>query len=265
MPPAQQPQMYPTAQNNDAVMAAIQSLKADITSEIDTRLQAQQQAFEERLKPVDTISQTLEEARKAQAEAQQRQQQQDPQVYQPKSWEQIRQDAANDAYERMKQEQTQREQQEQRTRELSAQEEAELEGDIDRQLSQLEKNGYLPPVGNPNDFNDPGVATRRELLQYAKYTGSPELIPLADSLAQLHKNNMVFDAQTQSFKDATGTTTPLPGKFAPVGNSSTHGPSGFSGPTQAEIHNMSMDELTQLATVRGYGPVPQTAYNETGF
>lgn len=261
-----QPQQpYVPPQNNDAVMAAIQSLKTDITNEIDSRLQAQQEAFEERLKPVDSISQTLEEARKAQAEAQQRQQQQNSQTYQPKTWDQVRQDAANDAYERMRQEREQERQQEERTRQLTAQEEAELEGDIDRQLATLEKNGYLPPVGNPNDFNDPGVATRRELLQYAKYTGSPELVPLAESLSQLHKNNMVFDAQTQSFKDATGTTTPLPGKFAPVGNSSTNAPSGWSGPSQAEIHNMSMDELTQLAQTRGYGPIPTTSYNETGF
>lgn len=262
MPPAQG---QPLQGNNDAVLSAIQSLKTDITSEMDKRLQEQQAAFDERLKPVDGIQQTLEEARRNQQEALERQQQQQQGQYAPKTWDQVRQDAANDAYERMKKEQETQRQQEQRSRELTVQEEAELEAGIDRQLAELERGGYLPHVGNPNDYNDPGVATRRELLAAASYMGTPELDKVADTLAQMHKNNLVFDARTKTYVDATGTVTPLPGKFAPVGNSSTNAPSGWNGPSQAEIHNMSMDELTQLAQTRGYGPVPDTSHTETGF
>lgn len=262
MPPVQG---QPQPQNNDAVLQAIQSLRGDITAEMDKRFQEQQSTLEERFKPVNDIQQTLEEARKNQQELVQRQQQQQQGNWQPKSWDEVVQKGAETAYERMERERQEREQTATRERELTAREEAELEADIDRQLSVLEQNGYLPKVSNPNDYNDPGVATRRELLGAASYMGTPELDKVANTLTEMHKNNLVFDVQTKTYKDATGTVTPLPGKFAPVGNSSTHAPSGWSGPSAGEIHNMNMDELTQLAQMRGYGPVPTSTMNETGF
>lgn len=260
MQPAQQP-----AQNNDQLLQAIQALRTDLTADIDKRFQEQQSTFEERLKPVESIQETLDKARQQQEEALQRQQQQQQGAYKPQTWEQIRQDAANDAITKFRQEQEAKEAEERRTHELTAQEEAELERDIDNQLANLEKNGYLPRVGNPNDYNDPGVATRRELLAAAEYMGSPELDKVAVTLAQMHRSNMVFDPQTKTYRDATGTTTPLPGKFAPVGNSSTNSVSSFTGPTARELHSMSMDELVNLAQVRGYGPVPTSTDNTTPF
>jgi len=264
MPPVQG-QPYVAPQNNDDLLRAIKELKSDITTEMDKRFEQQQSTLEERFKPVEDIQQTLEQARQNQQQLVERQQQQQQTQWQPKSWDELMKRSSDMAYERIDHELKEQRQAEDRARQLTAKEEADLEADIDRQLNALEKSGYLPPVGNPNDYNDPGVATRRELLGAASHMGTPELDKVADTLAQMHKSNMIFDPQTKTYKDATGTVAPLPGKFAPVGNSSSHAPSGWSGPSSAEIHSMSSDELIQLAQMRGYGPVPATSYNDTGF
>lgn len=267
MPPAQGQPQYMQPQGNDQVLQAIQALRTDITAEMDKRFQEQQSTLEERFKPVEEIQGTLEQARKNQEEAQERlyQQQQQQNPWQPKTWDDVIQRGSDLAYQRMEKERQDRESQEERTRQLTVQEEAEYEADLDRQLSELEKGGYLSPVGNANDFNDRGNSERRELLAAAAHMGTPDLKVVADNLSEHHKHNVFFDAETKTYKDATGTLTPLPGKYAPVGNSSGNSFSGWSGPTQTQIHNMSMDELVSLSEMQGGGPVPTTTYRETGF
>jgi multidrug efflux pump subunit AcrA (membrane-fusion protein) len=254
-------------QSNADVMAAIQGLKTDLEKSFNDRIEAQKTELEERLKPIDDISDTLEKARQSQLEAAQRQQelqrQQQPD-YVPKTWEQVRQDAANDAYQRMDTERKQREQQQTAEAQRQVNEEAQMEAEIDRALQALEQNGYLPPVYNPNDFNDPGVAARRELLGAASHMGTPELDKVADTLTQMHRSNMLFDTQTKTYISAEGSLAPLPGKNAPVGNSSTSSPSRFNGPTTRELRNASMDDLISLAEQRGYGPVPTSVVDQPG-
>lgn len=244
-------------QDNSAVLAAIENLKKDITSEFEQRLTDQQAAFDERFQPVDEMSQILREARENQIKAQQQQAPQSQQGWQPKSWDEIPQMIDTRAQEIAKKTLEDRDRAENQRIQSQSREEQELEAQIDRQLSELERSGYLPPVSNPNDYNDPGVATRRELLAAASHMGTPELDKVAGTLAEMHKNNIAFDASTKSYVNVAGTLTPLPGKFAPVGNGSQNSPSASSGPSYRDIHEArDLDSVMALAEQRGYGPLP---------
>lgn len=265
MPPAQQP---PAASGltADQLKDAVGSLKEDIVKEMDTRFAT----YEDKFGKVDQISEILTSAQKAQQEELERQrqlkQQQEQSQYTPKSWDQVRQDAANDAYERMKQEQEAERQKQERERQIQTQEERDLDAQLDKDLATLERSGYLPPVHNANDYNDPGVTARRELLSRAAFLETPNLGAVADDLTMAHRANQIWNAEKKTWESAENTLHPLPGKFAPVGNSSINTPtSAFQGPSAAELRNMSMDQLVALAQQRGYGPVPTTSNSPTGF
>jgi len=253
MPPANG---QPTGQSNNDVLAAINTMKADIQKSIDERFEAQKTENEERFKAVDSISDTLEKARQSTIEQQRKAQEQNQPGWKPSTWDDIpklvQTEAARIAEETLKKRDQQFEQQEQRR----VNDEAALEAEIDNSLRQLEQSGYLPPVRNPNDYNDAGVSARRELLGAASTLGTPDLDQVANTLTQLHRQNMVFDTNTKTYISAEDSLAPLPGKFAPVGNSSVNAPSQFAGPTTAELRNRNMDDLVALAERRGYGPAP---------
>lgn len=248
-------------QDNAAVLAAINALKTDLQKDFSERLDSQKSEFEEKFKAVDNISQTLEQARQAQVAAQQRQQQQG---WAPKSWDEIPQLVEQKASEIASKTLEERDRKQQADEQRRQAEEATLEADIDKSLELLEKSGYLPQIGNPNDYNDPGVSARRELLGAASFMGTPELDKVAETLTQLHRQNLVFNPQTKSYDTADNSLAPLPGKFAPVGNSSVSSPSMFNGPSARELRNMSMDDLVQLAERRGYGPAPRSVVDQPG-
>ena len=133
-------------------------------------------------------------------------------------------------------------------------------------METLERAGYLPTRNNPNDYNDPGVIARRELLSRAAYLETPALDKIADELTMAHRNNQIWNPERKTWDSAEGTMHPLPGKYAPVGNSSTTSPtSNFKGPSSAELRNMSFSQLAELAPQRGFGPVPVTSDTNTGF
>jgi hypothetical protein len=262
-----QPQNPGAPADNSAVLAAIEALKTDIVSEVDKRFVDQGAALEERFKPVDEIQQTLEAARQNQIEAQRRQQAANPQPqWVPKSWDEIPAMIQTEAARIAKETIDARDQAAQTAATRQSNEERELESQIDSQLVALERGGYLPAVGNPNDYNDPGVATRRELLAAASHMGTPELDKVALTLAELHKQNIAFNPQTKTFDNVAGSLTPLPGKFAPVGNGSARAPQSGGGPSYGDIHAArDFDSLIALAEQRGYGPVPTSTNNDTGF
>lgn len=256
MNPAAQPGAPGTVtMTNDQLTAMINDLKTGITSDIDSRISAQNQQFEKKFKTVDTIADTLDQARKAQEEAVKRQQQQNQPSWQPKSWDEIPQMVQTEAQRIAKETLEERDRQTQARVNREAQEEQELEAQIDRQIADLETSGYIPRTVNPNDYNDPGVAAKRELLTYASHVGSPELDKVAETLTREHQRNQVWDPQTGSFHEHNG-LTPLPGKNAPVGAGS-NAPTPNAGPSYAQIHNArDLDSLVALSEQQGAGPMP---------
>lgn len=259
------PQAPPAPTDNNSVMAAIQSLKTDLDKSISDKLAAVTTDLDARLKPVEDMQQTLEQARKNQLEIQRRQEAANQPGWKPTSWDDIPKLVDERAQEIARKTLESREQEAQRRQETRDREEAELEAQLDRSLDQLEQVGYLPKINNPNDYNDPGVAARRELMSAAETMGTMELDKVADNLSQMHRNNIVFDPRTKTYVSAEGTLAPLPGKYAPVGNSSVTSPSSsFTPPTVRELRNSSMDDLIAAAERRGFGPVPTSVLDQPG-
>jgi DNA segregation ATPase FtsK/SpoIIIE-like protein len=259
MPPAQTPAFDP-----NQLLTAISGLKEDLVKEMDTRFAS----YDEKLSKVDDVSNILTEAQKAQQEEIKRRQaaQQAQNPYAPQTYQQIRDDAVKLAMEEMKREQAAERAKQRREQEQMTQEERELDEQLDRDMDSLERAGYLPKRSNPNDYNDPGETARRELLSRAAYLETPNLAAIADELTQMHRNNVIWSAEKKSWESAENTLHPLPGKYAPVGNSSTtSGSPSFSGPTARELRTMSMSQLAAMAPQRGYGPAPATSSAELGF
>lgn len=254
--PAVYPQPGTVTMTNDQLTKMISDLQTNITTEIETRMSAQNAQIEDRLKPVTEIQQTLEQARQNQIEAQRRQQQQNQPAWTPKSWDEIPQMIQTEAERIAKKTLDDRDAQARAIQDRENREEQELEAQIDRQIAALEQNGYIPRTVNPNDYNDPGVAAKRELLTYASYIGSPELSQVATQLAREHSRNQVWDSQTSSFKEHNG-LTPLPGKNAPVGMGGVNALGQPMGPSYAQIHNArDLDSLVALSQQQGAGPLP---------
>jgi len=255
----------PQAGDGNAVMAAIASLKTDLEKSFNDRLAAVTADLDTRLQPVTEIQQTLEQARKNQLEVQQRQEAANRPGWKPTTWDDIPKLVDERAQEIAKKTLADRDQTALRQQQDREREEAELEAQLDRSLASLEQSGYLPKIGNPNDRNDPGVAARRELMSAAETMRTMELDRVADTLTQMHRNNMIFDSATKSYISAENSLAPLPGKYAPVGNSSVSSPNtSFATPSTRDIRNSSMDDLIALAERRGYGPVPTSVLDQPG-
>ena len=241
-------------------------MQDSLKSDIDSRFSEYDKRFEQ----VDKIDNILTEAQQNQVAAQERArlaaESKNRNDYAPQSWEQLRRDSANDAYERMKREQEQETLRQQREAQLQTEEENQLAAELDKDIEALRRSGYLPETINPNDPSDPGKFAENELLARAAQLETPNLSAVAQELAFHHQKDEYFDRNTLSYKPASNITHALAGKMAPVGNSSVSaGGSSFNGPTSAELRNMSMAELSEMAKFRGSGPVPTSAESISGF
>lgn len=65
--------------------------------------------------------------------------------------------------------------------------EVRINAEFDRQLTQLEKDGKLTKIGDPNDDNDPGVKARKEIFNLGVTYKSVDLIKMADLRDKLRK------------------------------------------------------------------------------
>lgn len=71
---------------------------------------------------------------------------------------------------------------------------------IDNTVGQLRTAGYLPPVTNQFDANDPGKQAENELLGYAIYgLGSTDLVKAAQELKFRHDAGFQYDHTTKQF------------------------------------------------------------------
>lgn len=114
---------------------------------------------------------------------------------------------------------------------------------IDQTENQLRQYGFLPPITNPVDPNDPGVAAQRELEHYAVSIKSNDLFATATTLKALHDSGMYFDTQSNSLKRRNSQSAAA---RAPIfGGSPSAATAQQSGPTHGQLATMSMDQLFQ--------------------
>lgn len=93
-----------------------------------------------------------------------------------------------------------REQQNQTVQQQVQQQEQQNQQYIDSTVNQLRQAGYLPPVANQFDANDPGRQAENELLGYAIYNlGSTDLVKAASELKFRHDAGYKFDPNTKQF------------------------------------------------------------------
>lgn len=92
--------------------------------------------------------------------------------------------------------------------------EARINAEFDRQLGQLEKEGKLTKISDPNDDNDPGVKARKEIFNLGVTYRSTDLIKMAELRDKLRKepegakapvgsSSQTTESQTQSTYDPT--------------------------------------------------------------
>jgi len=112
-----------------------------------------------------------------------------------------------------------REQQSQQVDETVKQKSEENQKWIDDTLGQLRTSGYLPPVTNQFDNNDPGKAAENELLGYAIAMGTSNLGQAAQELKFRHDNGYRYDYNTRQFVSAKETEAPTgqPDMFGSMG------------------------------------------------
>lgn len=93
-----------------------------------------------------------------------------------------------------------REEQSQKTNQQVTEQEKANQSYIDNTVGQLRTAGYLPPVANQFDANDPGKQAENELLGYAVYgLGSTDLVKAAQELKFRHDAGFKFDYNTKQF------------------------------------------------------------------
>lgn len=92
-----------------------------------------------------------------------------------------------------------REQQQQQSNQQVQQQEQANQQQIDTTVTQLRNAGYLPPVTNQFDSNDPGKQAENELLAYTISLGSTDLVKTAQELKFRHDAGFKYDYQTKQF------------------------------------------------------------------
>lgn len=70
---------------------------------------------------------------------------------------------------------------------------------IDTTLNELRGAGFLPPVANKFDNNDPGLAAENELIGYAVTLGTTDLAKAAQELQFRHNAGFKFDYASKQF------------------------------------------------------------------
>lgn len=98
----------------------------------------------------------------------------------PQTYEELLEEAANVAREKLLAEQEQQQKAEQEQYQKIEKERQELHGKWDSQEAQLEKAGKLPKVINPDDPEDEGRKARVELYKTALELGSTNLVAVYD-------------------------------------------------------------------------------------
>jgi hypothetical protein len=155
----------------------------------------------------------------------------------PKSWDEMR--SANEALAEQKareivtttmQQQTQQAQQQQQQVEQANQQ-------IDNTFNRLRLSGYLPPIQNPGNPNDPGKLAERELLGWTLTNGgktAEDILFAAPSLVQQHQMGRFFDPQSGQMQQRRGQSAaamaPIAGGMPVMGQMGTP-----SGPTQRQL------------------------------
>lgn len=124
----------------------------------------------------------------------------------------------------------------------------EVDQALDAAVANLEQQGYLPPIANPNDSNDPGRVARRELYGVAAKLGTTDLNAVATTVLPVyHAQGKMYDPITDSLIDANPA---VPGRQAPIGSSTATTGMGPNRPTYEQIHKArSLTELRERAGV----------------
>lgn len=161
----------------------------------------------------------------------------------PTSWGGLRQAMQSEA-ERIAQEKLENYKQEQAQQQ--SQQEAQIQAAqtaIDTAENQLRQQGWLPPITNPMDPNDPGLNAQRELEAYAIRLGSADLYAVAPQLKALHDSGYYYDRmQGQLVRRGSQTAAAQ----APIAGASPSVSSpAAQGPTQKDLATMSLDQLMQ--------------------
>lgn len=121
-----------------------------------------------------------------------------------------------------------------------------IDQNFEKQLSNMEREGKLPPIGNPNDENDPGRQARRELFGIALDQETLNLEKANKYRLTLESKGLRFDPKLNDFLDVN----PVPaGLHSPVGSSSARSTgNGKSMPDYKTIHGRSMDDLVRMGS-----------------
>lgn len=148
--------------------------------------------FEETAETVNTLTQTVEElTAKIATPAPATVTPPAEDAWKPSSWDDVVNKTAKTVLEGI-----QTTTQEQQTEAQKAQEnQRKVDQYVETELGKIEASGYLPPITNVADDNDPGKIARRELIGLAIAANSDNLGLLAQQLYAAHQGGYSFDYQ----------------------------------------------------------------------
>lgn len=161
----------------------------------------------------------------------------------PRSWEDMRKATEIQATKKAQEIVTQTMQQQQQQAVQAQQQEQQANMAIDQTFNRLRLSGVLPPVGNPNDPNDPGKQAETELLAFTLAMGgksAEDMVYAAPTLIQRHQAGQYYDVKSRQIVQRRGASAaamaPIAGGMPTVGQYTQSG-----GPTQSQLAMASRD------------------------
>ena len=213
------PPVIPPAE--ETVPAWAQSL-IDQNADITDRLSS----FEEKLTPPEPVAPAEPEH---------------PEVWTPKSWEDVDARAEEKAKSIVEANFAEREQATKAANDQQTAAANEIDQMLDNQVAELTKGNKLPAVVNEDDANDPGKLAQRELYGFALSLGTADLTKSYGVLDSLHKAGKQFDFVKMELVDKNPSGA---GAYSPVASSSAGGAgAATTRPDYATLHNSSLDQL----------------------
>jgi hypothetical protein len=173
----------------------------------------------------------------------------DPDMAPPPTWKDLRTEIRTEAERIADEKYLSKIEEEKQLIEVQKTAEKEWDDKFEKEAAQAVEQGFLPPVVNEKDHNDPGNAARRDLFGFAHFMGQEDLLKVADIVKTYNNQGKHFDVDQGKWIQSEYRAL---GKNIPVGSSANRVSSTGQTMNYKELHGTSMDQLARKAKAK-YG------------
>lgn len=159
----------------------------------------------------------------------------DPENAQPADWKSVRAEMKETSAKVTRETLEKIEADKQAAIEAEAEKRRKLDEQFDAQINEAQESGFLSPIVDKDNPEDPGLLERREMFAIAAKLGTPNLKGVAESMKKMHDKGLYYDYQKGEYVDRNAKVAPDPTRNGFTGQPVTPEASAFQTPNQPPV------------------------------